>query len=136
MSSLEDEDHVYFFFRETAVEYINCGKVIFLQELKKDETLLNMYLNIQANIFFWNANSYFSPWKMIDSHLAKKPQSFRTAESEELLKSSSSKCKGSAERRRRSLKWNALFTTLWKLQKFPNLYFEWMEKEEKKMELG
>lgn len=27
VGSVEDEDHVYFFFRETAVEYINCGKV-------------------------------------------------------------------------------------------------------------
>ena len=27
MSSTEDEDYVYFFFREAAVEYINCGKV-------------------------------------------------------------------------------------------------------------
>ena len=27
VSSLEDKDHVYFFFREAAVEYINCGKV-------------------------------------------------------------------------------------------------------------
>ena len=27
VSSLEDEDHVYFFLREAAVEYINCGKV-------------------------------------------------------------------------------------------------------------
>ena len=27
VSSLEDRDHVYFFFREAAVEYINCGKV-------------------------------------------------------------------------------------------------------------
>ena len=26
--SLEDGDYVYFFFREQAVEYINCGKVI------------------------------------------------------------------------------------------------------------
>ena len=25
---LEDEDYVYFFLREQAVEYINCGKVI------------------------------------------------------------------------------------------------------------
>ena len=24
---MEDADHVYFFFRESAVEYINCGKV-------------------------------------------------------------------------------------------------------------
>ena len=24
---MEDSDHVYFFFRESAVEYINCGKV-------------------------------------------------------------------------------------------------------------
>lgn len=27
VSSMEDEDNVYFFFRENAVEYINCGKV-------------------------------------------------------------------------------------------------------------
>lgn len=27
VSSTEDEDYVYFFFREAAVEYINCGKV-------------------------------------------------------------------------------------------------------------
>ena len=27
VSSLEDEKHVYFFLRESAVEYINCGKV-------------------------------------------------------------------------------------------------------------
>ena len=29
VTSLEDGDYVYFFFREQAVEYINCGKVIF-----------------------------------------------------------------------------------------------------------
>jgi semaphorin 6 len=29
VSSLEDEEHVYFFFREAAVEYMNCGKSIF-----------------------------------------------------------------------------------------------------------
>ena len=27
MSSIEDKDFVYFFFREEAVEYMNCGKV-------------------------------------------------------------------------------------------------------------
>ena len=27
VSSLEDKDHVYFFFRESAVEFMNCGKV-------------------------------------------------------------------------------------------------------------
>ena len=27
VASIEDEDHVYFFFREEAVEYMNCGKV-------------------------------------------------------------------------------------------------------------
>ena len=27
VSTLEDDDHVYFFFRESAVEHINCGKV-------------------------------------------------------------------------------------------------------------
>ena len=26
---MEDDDHVYFLFRETAVEYINCGKNVF-----------------------------------------------------------------------------------------------------------
>jgi len=29
VGSIEDELHVYFFFRETAVEYINCGKRVF-----------------------------------------------------------------------------------------------------------
>ena len=29
VTSVEDGDYVYFFFREQAVEYINCGKVIF-----------------------------------------------------------------------------------------------------------
>ena len=29
VSTLEDNDHVYFFFRESAVEHINCGKVSF-----------------------------------------------------------------------------------------------------------
>ena len=27
VTSVEDGDYVYFFFREQAVEYINCGKV-------------------------------------------------------------------------------------------------------------
>ena len=27
VNALEDENHVYFFFREAAVEHINCGKV-------------------------------------------------------------------------------------------------------------
>ena len=27
VASVEDRDHVYFFFREEAVEYMNCGKV-------------------------------------------------------------------------------------------------------------
>ena len=27
VSSYEVDDYVYFFFRETAIEYINCGKV-------------------------------------------------------------------------------------------------------------
>jgi len=29
VSSTEDEDYVYFFFREAAVEYINCGKAVY-----------------------------------------------------------------------------------------------------------
>ncbi len=33
VSSLEDGDNVYFFFRESAVEYINCGKVSHLPHL-------------------------------------------------------------------------------------------------------
>ena len=31
VNSFEYKDHVYFFFREAAVEYINCGKVTFCQ---------------------------------------------------------------------------------------------------------
>ena len=27
VNALEDENHIYFFFREAAVEHINCGKV-------------------------------------------------------------------------------------------------------------
>ena len=30
VNALEDEEHVYFFFREAAVEHINCGKVSYL----------------------------------------------------------------------------------------------------------
>jgi len=29
VNSLHNEDHVYFFFRETAVEYVNCGKRVY-----------------------------------------------------------------------------------------------------------
>lgn len=29
VSSMEDEEHVYFFFREAAVEYMNCGKAVY-----------------------------------------------------------------------------------------------------------
>ena len=29
VSSLEDEEHVYFFFREAAVEFMNCGKAVY-----------------------------------------------------------------------------------------------------------
>ena len=29
MISFEVGEHVYFFFRETAVEYINCGKAVY-----------------------------------------------------------------------------------------------------------
>lgn len=32
--SFEDKDHVYFFFRESAVEYMNCGKVLYFVTLK------------------------------------------------------------------------------------------------------
>ena len=31
VNSFEYKDHIYFFFREAAVEYINCGKVTFCQ---------------------------------------------------------------------------------------------------------
>ena len=29
VGSLEDEEHVYFFFREAAVEFMNCGKAVY-----------------------------------------------------------------------------------------------------------
>ena len=29
VGSLEDDDHVYFFFREAAVEFMNCGKAVY-----------------------------------------------------------------------------------------------------------
>ena len=34
VSSIEDEEYVYFFFRESAVEHINCGKVIMSSIIK------------------------------------------------------------------------------------------------------
>ena len=29
VGALEDEEHVYFFFREAAVEFMNCGKAVY-----------------------------------------------------------------------------------------------------------
>ena len=46
VSSLEDDDHVYFFFRESAVEYMNCGKVILNKEFFKD-TISRESLNLK-----------------------------------------------------------------------------------------
>ena len=48
VSSLEDEDHVYFFFREAAVEHMNCGKAIFsrvARVCKNDEGGSNRFRN-------------------------------------------------------------------------------------------
>lgn len=48
VSSLEDEDHVYFFFREAAVEFMNCGKAIFsrvARVCKNDEGGSNRFRN-------------------------------------------------------------------------------------------
>ena len=48
VSSLEDEDHVYFFFRESAVEFMNCGKSIFsrvARVCKTDEGGSNRFRN-------------------------------------------------------------------------------------------
>ena len=48
VSSLEDEDHVYFFFREAAVEFMNCGKSIFsrvARVCKTDEGGSNRFRN-------------------------------------------------------------------------------------------
>jgi len=48
VSSLEDQDHVYFFFREAAVEYMNCGKAIFsrvARVCKNDEGGSNKFRN-------------------------------------------------------------------------------------------
>ena len=39
VSSMEDEDHVYFFFRESAVEYINCGKVTSMNSVSRRQNL-------------------------------------------------------------------------------------------------
>ena len=41
---MEDSDHVYFFFRESAVEYINCGKVNTLETVYKVAICLRRYL--------------------------------------------------------------------------------------------
>ena len=39
VSSIEDEEHVYFFFRESAVEHINCGKVSVANQLQSNQTI-------------------------------------------------------------------------------------------------
>ena len=44
VSSLEDDKHVYFFFRESAVEFMNCGKV------RLFSNFFCMFLN--PNVFF------------------------------------------------------------------------------------
>jgi len=48
VSSLEDRNHVYFFFREAAVEFMNCGKAIFsrvARVCKNDEGGSNRFRN-------------------------------------------------------------------------------------------
>jgi hypothetical protein len=51
VSSVEDDNHVFFFFRESAVEYMNCGKVN--QALTKHT---NLKLLHWKNIVLWQAN--------------------------------------------------------------------------------
>ena len=50
VSTLEDNDHVYFFFRESAVEHINCGKVSYScidnSAYLDFISILNMLLNL------------------------------------------------------------------------------------------
>ena len=46
VSSMEDKDYVYFFFRESAVEYINCGKVI-----KTHELILSLSSNMNYRLY-------------------------------------------------------------------------------------
>ena len=45
VSSLEDDRHVFFFFRESAVEYMNCGKV----RVWTDGNIFIKYLTIYNN---------------------------------------------------------------------------------------
>ena len=37
---LEDEDYVYFFLREQAVEYINCGKVVIMMMVMRKSMVM------------------------------------------------------------------------------------------------
>lgn len=46
VSSITQRDFVYFFFRETAVEYINCGKVSCLFDNHHFHLIINNYLLI------------------------------------------------------------------------------------------
>ena len=44
---LEDEDYVYFFLREQAVEYINCGKVVMMiMVMRKRMRMLTMMMMV------------------------------------------------------------------------------------------
>ena len=51
VNSVEDENHVYFFFRESAVEYINCGKVQFLIPYSPDKYWLEHQIELEHNKF-------------------------------------------------------------------------------------
>ena len=43
---LEDEDYVYFFLREQAVEYINCGKVMMVMVMRIMVMIVMMVMRV------------------------------------------------------------------------------------------
>ena len=56
VNALEDEEHVYFFFREAAVEHINCGKVSDLE-----------WASISKNKQFTIGKTYRMPQQVFDT---------------------------------------------------------------------
>lgn len=67
VTSVEDGDYVYFFFREQAVEYINCGKVIFYR-LKPLLLLLEFVLLLRRNCArLSNLNPFFPSFLLWNS---------------------------------------------------------------------
>lgn len=53
VGSFDIGDYVYFFFRESAVEYINCGKAIYSRVARVCKVCFILYLYFDQNLYFF-----------------------------------------------------------------------------------